>query len=107
VSEYVTATIYCFYRLNVEDEDENNEHKASKESKEPVSTVRMLLTWCQPAVLCCAEACILSCTILYCFYDSFNYQLFSIITTTLCSPSMKIGSSPLKGCRDNCGPGGK
>jgi len=40
VSEYVTATIYCFYRLNVEDEDENNEHKASKESKEPVSTVQ-------------------------------------------------------------------
>jgi len=25
----------------------------------------------------------------------------------LCSPSSKIGSSPLKGCGGNCGPGGK
>ena len=25
----------------------------------------------------------------------------------LCSPSSEIGSSPLKGCGDNCGPGGK
>ena len=25
----------------------------------------------------------------------------------LCSPSREIGSSPLKGCDDNCGPGGK
>ena len=24
----------------------------------------------------------------------------------LCSPSSEIGSSPLKGCGDNCGPGG-
>jgi len=25
----------------------------------------------------------------------------------LCSPSSEIGSTPLKGCRGNCGPGGK
>ena len=25
----------------------------------------------------------------------------------LCSPSSEIGSSPLKGCEGNCGPGGK
>jgi len=31
------------------------------------------------------------------------------VTTTLClcPPSSKIGSSPLKGCRGNCRPGGK
>jgi len=79
----------------VEDEDENNEHKASKESKEPVSTVRMLLTWCQPAVLCCAEACILSCTILYCFYDSFN-NFFLLLLLHSVHQALKLVAALLK-----------
>ena len=32
-------------------------------------------------------------------------KLFTLIV--LCSPSSKIGSSPLKGCGGNCRPGGK
>jgi len=34
-------------------------------------------------------------------------KLFTPIVPLFCSPNSEIGSSPLKGCEGNCGPGGK
>ena len=42
-------------------------------------------------------------------HDAVGYQSLANYShpLCLCSPSSKIGSSPLKGCRGNCRPGGK